>query len=374
MRKFEYLATTLIAPLLLSVAACDDSAPTTGAGTKLAAASAPSPAPDPAGATNDAPRASSPPASSDPRAQVIETSEAGPAPLRPSPAAAPLLIKIEVLLDRAHFSPGEIDGRDGSNLHKAIAAFEAAAGLPADGAVSASVVAALKARDPGPVTQDYVITAADETGPFIGAVPSKMEDLAKLEAPGYASPLEALAEKFHMSAALLKSFNPTADFTRAGARILAVRPGEGDLPTKVAKVEVDKAAGQVRALGADGKPLAVFPATVGSTERPAPTGELDVKAVVRNPDYTYDPKRLTFGDKKTGPLRIAPGPNNPVGTTWIALSRETYGIHGTPDPNTVGKTASHGCVRLTNWDARTLAGSVSKGTPVLFVGQPAKKT
>jgi len=135
---------------------------------------------------------------------------------------------------------------------------------------------------------------------------------------------------------------------------------------------VDKAVGQVRALGADGAVLGAFPATVGSTERPAPSGQWSVKTVVHDPDYSYDPKRLTFGDRSQGALRVAPGPNNPVGSTWIALTKETYGIHGAPDPTKVGKTASHGCVRLTNWDAATLGRAVTKGTPVVFLGQTSK--
>ena len=117
----------------------------------------------------------------------------------------------------------------------------------------------------------------------------------------------------------------------------------------------------------------MFPATVGSTERPAPSGKALVVAVAPNPSYTYDPSRLTFGPKHTGKLTIAPGPNNPVGATWIALNIQTYGIHGTPDPQLVGKTASHGCVRLTNWDAVALGKAVKKGTPVEFVGQEQPK-
>ena len=141
-----------------------------------------------------------------------------------------------------------------------------------------------------------------------------------------------------------------------------------------ARVEVDKALNQVRALDAGGKLLAVFPATVGSTERPAPDGVWAVKTVVANPNYSYDPKRLTFGDASKGVMTVPPGPNNPVGSTWIALTKETYGIHGTPDPTRIGKTASHGCVRLTNWDAAALGRAVKKGTPVVFVGLETKKS
>jgi lipoprotein-anchoring transpeptidase ErfK/SrfK len=175
-----------------------------------------------------------------------------------------------------------------------------------------------------------------------------------------------------MSQTLLRTLNPKADFTAAGSTVVVVRPGAGELGAPVAKIEVDKAANQVRAMDGGGKLLGIFPATVGSTERPAPTGQWAVKTVVHDPDYSYDPRRLTFGDKSEGALRIAPGPNNPVGTTWIALTVETYGIHGTPDPTKVGKTASHGCIRLTNWDAALLGRSLAKGTPVVFVGETSK--
>ena len=131
---------------------------------------------------------------------------------------------------------------------------------------------------------------------------------------------------------------------------------------------MDKAANVVRAYGDGGQLVAYYPASVGSAERPAPSGTFAVRAVAPHPAYYYDPKRLTFTPEGvTGKLRIAPGPNNPVGSTWIALTIETYGIHGTPDPTMIGKHQSHGCVRLTNWDVMKLAGMVRRGTPVDFV-------
>ena len=130
---------------------------------------------------------------------------------------------------------------------------------------------------------------------------------------------------------------------------------------------MDKTTRQVRAFGGETL-LAVYPATVGSTERPAPSGDWAVRTLAPNPTYTYDPSRLTFGKASQGKLTIQPGPNNPVGSTWIDLTKDTYGIHGTPDPRLVGKAASHGCVRLTNWDVRQLSRSVKKGTVVAFVG------
>lgn len=309
-------------------------------------------------------------AATTPMAQSIEAAEAtGPAPKSATPS--PLLIKVEVLLDRAHFSPGVIDGRPGENLTNALAAYAKAHGTEGGGAIDAGALSALSTQDKGAITQAYQITPEDEAGPFIGKVPVGFVEQAKLPALGYTDPVQELASKFHMSQGLLKALNPGADFTKAGTTLVVVQPSVAPLP-KVARVEIDKAANQVRAMDGAGKVLAAFPATVGSTERPAPDGTWAVKVVAPRPDYTYDPKKLTFGPASKGVLTVKPGPNNPVGSTWIALTKETYGIHGTPEPDKVGKAASHGCVRLTNWDAATLGKAVSKGTPVVFVGQTTK--
>ena len=320
-------------------------------------------------ASASAPASDLAPAAPTPIAQSIEEAKAG----GPPPSAAkpsPLLIKTEVLLDRARFSPGVIDGRPGENLTNALKAYRAAHNLGAGDGIDAAVLTDL-AADKGAITQAYIVTESDEAGPFIGKVPAGFLEQSKLKALGYTDPVQALAAKFHMSEPLLKALNPGADFTKVGGSLVVVQPGTAPLP-KVARVEVDKAANQVRALDGAGKILAAFPATVGSTERPAPSGQWAVRAVAPHPDYTYDPKKLTFGDRSQGVLTLPPGPNNPVGSTWIALTKETYGIHGTPDPAKVGKTASHGCVRLTNWDAETLGKAVSKGTPVVFVGETTK--
>lgn len=290
----------------------------------------------------------------------------------PPDAQRRLLIKVEVLLDRAHFSPGVIDGTGGENLHNALAAYAQARGLASEGTVTPQIFGALTRADRVPVTQDYMITSDDEKGPFIGSVPEDFVKLARLKHVGYRSPEQELAEKFHMSDGLLRALNPTADFTKAGTTILVVRPGTGDLPADTTRVEVDKGANQLRVYDSAGALVAVFPATVGSTERPAPSGRWAIKAVTFDPTYVYDPKVLTFGPRHKGKLRIAAGPNNPVGSVWIELTIPTYGIHGAPDPERVGKTASHGCVRLTNWDAIALGRAVRPGAPVIFVGQETK--
>jgi lipoprotein-anchoring transpeptidase ErfK/SrfK len=281
------------------------------------------------------------------------------------------LIRAEVLLARAHFSPGVIDGLDGDNLKRAISAFEAAHALPEDGHMSQAVWDALTAANPQPVLTDYVITPADVKGPFLARLPTDWRELAKLPAVGFTSPLEALAETFHMDEGLLKRLNPGADFTVAGTQIVVAALGPDRLPAPVARIEVDKSQRQVRAYDAGQTLLAVYPATVGSAERPAPDGTWAVKGVSRDPTYVFDPSRLTFGKASYGKLSIKPGPNNPVGSTWIALTAPTYGIHGAPYPRLVGKTASHGCVRLTNWDARQLADALKPGVKVEFLGVEA---
>ena len=287
-----------------------------------------------------------------------------------SPATPdPVLIRAEVLLDRAGFSPGVIDGRPGSNLRKALAAFQQSVGGEGDGTLDQPTWNALT-QNTAPVVQTYVITAADVAGPF---APNVGEDFLKLAAlpqgPQYSSPLEALAARFHMSQTLLQALNPVADFNKAGTSLLVAAPGAPAFTKgQVAKVVVSRSKNQVFAYDHDGKLLAVYPATVGSTERPSPSGLHKIKGVGWNPAYVYDPAKLHWGPRSHGKFTIKPGPKGPVGVVWIDLNAPSYGIHGSPDPNLIGKTASHGCVRLTNWDALALAHGVKPGVPVAFVG------
>jgi lipoprotein-anchoring transpeptidase ErfK/SrfK len=310
------------------------------------------------------------PAAPSPLAQAVNAAAFDPAATTPQAKQA-YLTRAQVLLDRAHFSPGVIDGREGSNLTLAISAFQEARRLTVDGKLSPAVWDALVA-DAGPALTDYVITPEDVAGPFTPDIPKDdYEAMAKLPALGYGSPLEALAEKFHMDEPLLQALNPGVDFSQAGTTIIVAALGPDGLSGKVARIEIDNARGVLKAYADGDKLLAIYPATVGSTERPAPVGEWAVNTVAPRPTYTYDPSRLTFG-KPTGKLTIKAGPNNPVGSTWIDLTKDTYGIHGTPDPKLVNKRASHGCVRLTNWDAAELGAAVQKGAKVVFEGKPVR--
>ena len=309
-------------------------------------------------------------------AQAINAAGFAPAVAAPSkeiPSVSPTLVKVEVLLDRAGFSPGVIDGRGGDNLDRAIEAFSFARGLHWDGKLESATWDALVGSDPGPAVRTYRITEQDVAGPFIGAPPKDYGEMAKLPSLAYSAPDQLLAERFHMDRRLLRSLNPDADFSKAGTTIIVTAPRDGPRDLQVARLEVDKTHEAIRAYDSANRLVAYYPASVGSEERPAPSGIWAVKAVAPRPAYYYDPKRLTFAPLgATGRLKIAAGPNNPVGSTWIGLTVPTYGIHGSPDPSLVGKRQSHGCVRLTNWDAAELGRSVKAGTQVSFVGDETR--
>lgn len=279
----------------------------------------------------------------------------------------PAVVRLQVLLDRAGASPGVIDGFDGDNVRKAVLAFELMRGLPPDGALDPDVLAALETG--GAVIGDYAIIA-DDLNAIGEPIPKDYAEQARRKFLGYASIEESLAERFHMDIDLLKALNPGARYT-VGEPVYVAAYGP-DLKGEVVRIEADKSLRQVRAYGADNRLIAAYPATIGSEENPSPSGTHLVQAIVAMPEYTYNPRINFQQGENTKVLTIPPGPNGPVGSMWIDLSEPTFGIHGTPEPSLIDKTGSHGCVRLTNWDANELAKMVKPGVPVDFIGEDAK--
>jgi lipoprotein-anchoring transpeptidase ErfK/SrfK len=278
----------------------------------------------------------------------------------PTPAVRPDMLAVQVLLDRAGFSPGEIDGYGGTNTQGAIDAYERETGAAvADRAASAAE----------PPTIRYTITAEDAAAPLVTSIPEDMMAKARLARLGYTSRLEMIAERFHASPALLKRLNPRLqlavgeDVEVPNVNVVSAAKGE-PLPGIV--VRVSRQSSNLTVHDATGRVILYAPVTSGSEHDPLPLGSWSVTGIARNPSFNYSPNLFWDADPSHAKAKIPPGPNNPVGLVWIDIDKPHYGLHGTPEPGAVGHTTSHGCVRLTNWDALRLAAILGKGTQVEF--------
>jgi lipoprotein-anchoring transpeptidase ErfK/SrfK len=272
-------------------------------------------------------------------------------------------LAVQVALDRAGFSPGEIDAKSGLNTQRALAAYKASKGSD-PGSDTASVIS-------------YTIPADLLPGPALARIPEDMMEKAKLPALSYTSVLEALGERFHASPKLLQRLNPVARFVEGEVVVVPnVEPfvlPAGKEPARQTSAQkqpltitVTDQSKSLQVEGADGQVLFHAPVTVGSENDPLPVGEWKVTGVSRNPVFHYNPKLFWDADPAHAQAKIPAGPNNPVGVVWIDLSKQHYGIHGTPEPSRIGYTESHGCIRLTNWDAMRLAELVGPGTKVVL--------
>lgn len=278
---------------------------------------------------------------------------------------SPMYAKLQVLLIRQNASTGAIDGAFGLNTIKAISAFQIMQGLKGDGVLDAYTWDALNKKSDMPAFIEYKITAQDLNTNYIRELPLDYAEQAQLKTLSYVRVSEMLAERFQMDELFLKRINPKAKFDQIGEMIVVANPSQKSI-RGIHYLVAHKSVKQLYAFDQNNKIIAAFPATIGSEDNPSPSGIHTITSIVRNPYYSYNPKNFIQG-KNLKPLSLPPGPNNPVGNVWIGLSKPSFGIHGTPSPSLVSKSASHGCVRLTNWDATILAKNLKTGTQVKFI-------
>ncbi|HEY4359609.1 MAG TPA: L,D-transpeptidase family protein [Bryobacteraceae bacterium] len=272
-------------------------------------------------------------------------------------------VRAQIILDQSGFSVGEIDGFLGANTLHALAAYQQAHDLAATGRMDRRTWMVLNTAA-RPALVRYTVTEDDLKGPFT-PIPDDLMAQSKLDYLGYSSPLEELAERYHCDPQILRALNPRTEFRVAGETVI-VPSIRSPREAHAAKVVVSKSKSTVSAFDDQGKLISQYPASSGSEHDPLPLGEWKVTYIAKNPKFNYNPDLFWDAEASQAKAVIAPGPNNPVGSVWINLSKPHYGIHGTPDPSEIGHTQSHGCIRLTNWDALELAGMIKAGTPAIL--------
>jgi lipoprotein-anchoring transpeptidase ErfK/SrfK len=304
------------------------------------------------------------------------------------PAIDRNILHVQVILDSLGFGPGVLDGKGGRSLTAALNGFQEAKGLPRTGKPDAATLRALYPyRDKRPTVR-FTLTSEALAGPFYNPLPKDYGEQAKLPSLGYATPMEKLAEMFHTQPAVLIALNAPTTRLKVGDTIVVPNalPASRDYDAKLPDhwrqtlamlnvdanqpvadhIVVDKSESVLRVLDKDDRLIAQFSATMGSEHDPLPLGSWKINGADYNPKFHYNP--ALFWDAKKGDQKemLPPGNNGPVGVVWLDLSKEHYGIHGTPHPETIGRTESHGCIRLTNWDAARLAQMVKPGTKAVF--------
>lgn len=279
----------------------------------------------------------------------------------PLQASVDRTLLVQVLLERAHFSPGVIDGLVGSNTRSALRAYQDAHGLTVSGEADDLTIQSLEG-DKTQILVRYRLTAEDVAGPF-HETPAGPEAMSKLDALPFASVEEKLAEQFHVTPGWLTDHNSGVQLVAGATLTVPGLEGASELP-KPARVVIDESDKSLLLQDAAGTVLAHFPVTTGSAQFPLPIGEWKINGVATKPVWHFDPRLIAGSAADAKATDIPPGPNNPVGMVWIDLSKEHYGIHGTPDPERIGKTASNGCIRMTNWSATALSKVVGPGMPV----------
>ncbi len=284
----------------------------------------------------------------------IETfNNANDAPLLRSGSQGAAVARAQIMLDRAWFSCGEIDGRFAANMQRMVRAYQTAHDLKATGTVTEETWASLR-KDGAPLLTTYAVTDKDLAGPF-EKTPAAMDERAKLKALVYESVDEALAEKFHSSTLYLKQLNGGRKI-ESGKDIIVPNVAASATPTRAASIQIDKSERVLYVLDSDQRLVAGFPISIGNEKNdPLPLGMMAIKNEVKNPGFTYNPALLKNAPKNAQKVDIAPGPNNPVGSIWLGLTKPHWGIHGTPNPSNVGHSETNGCIHMTNWDAERLS-------------------